>query len=77
VLILNCLVNQFGSLSHHRELQTVAKRHLAIRVENRRINLRKRRLVRSLPKPFANPAAGPNGIEQIPWSRLEQAYSLD
>jgi len=70
MLVLNCLVDKFSTLTHHRELETVAKRHLALRIENSRVQFRNRRILRALPEPFSNTAAGPYGIEQIPGGRL-------
>src|ERR1035441_9569928 len=77
VLVLNCFVHQFGALTDHRELQNVAKRYFTLRIEDRRIDFRNRRAIRTFPEPFSDATTGANGIEQIRGCRLKQADSFD
>src|ERR1035441_8840347 len=56
---------------------TTLFRSLTLRVGDRRLDFRNRRVIRTLPDPFGDATTGANGIEQIRGRRLKQADSFD
>ena len=59
-LVLDGLVRKLEPLSHHREAQQMAERHLAVRIVDGHADLGGIGWGASLPKPFRDTAARPD-----------------